>query len=180
MAFKPGDKVTLKPGQAEQVQKVLSYGTVYTVKGVSPGYVRVDGDDWLAERFEPAPVAVPTKGDEVEIVLRARVSAIQELDGRTIIYFKEIDGQYVSPVYLGDGILSINIINPAKPMLDLDALPDGSVVEGLFEPPLDETSSLYRKNHGTWRSLDGRRFMAVDLYAKHTELIELVRKDGPA
>jgi hypothetical protein len=186
MTFRIGDKVRLKPGQNDEdkVLACLSYGTVYTVQArpssTHVGLAEDEREYWLSSRFElvQAPV-VPKRGDEVEVVIRGRVAAVQPVNQRTIIYFEETDGWYVPPVYL-NAVQSLTIVEPAKPKLDLDALPEGAIVEGLVDPPLG-TSLVYRKRRSglcfEWQGMDGQVHSASDLRSRHTKLVELVRKE---
>lgn len=120
-------------------------------------------------------------GDEVELVLRARVFAVQAIEGGTILYFHKVDGDqrcgYVAPVYLGDksAVQSVTII---RPKLNLDDLPIGTVLEGLDS---GETAGIYRLvQRGdelvAWAALDGSGYTSAELTKRHDELIELVRK----
>jgi hypothetical protein len=191
--FAAGDRVKLKPARSDEddVQAYLNYDQVYTVRAVAhsralghqppDSYVTLEEDSsktkWLARRFELVEdePALPHRGDEVEVVIRARVAAVQEIHGTHIIYFEEVDGRHIAPAYLY-GVTSITVLTPAKPRLDLDALPNGTVIEGLNG---DTTMGIYRKtvNGGKWAALNGRRYSSAELYAEHTQIVELVRKE---
>jgi hypothetical protein len=169
--FAAGDRVKLKPARSDEddVQAYLNYDQVYTVRAVAhsralghqppDSYVTLEEDSsktkWLARRFELVEdePALPHRGDD----------------------FEEVDGRHIAPAYLY-GVTSITVLTPAKPRLDLDALPNGTVIEGLNG---DTTMGIYRKtvNGGKWAALNGRRYSSAELYAEHTQIVELVRKE---
>lgn len=195
--FAVGDKVKLKPNQSseDEVLAHLSYDKVYTVGWVDSdrGVISLEGtqdfwgdfprQEWTAGRFESAAeIPVPKRGDLIEVVIRARVSSVLPVPNprHTVVYFEDVAGNHVPPVVLceNDAVQSLTIVEPAKPKLDLHALPAWAVVQAV------PTGEVYVKGDAQrcypWADMNGATLSSYDLAARHTELVELVRKEATA